>query len=184
MRKREQGFTMLELLIVIGIIVILVSLFAPRLTGGTSKAKVAAFLKEVSQAASGVTQYINDVGAPPPSVAALMDRTAAGNPNGWNGEYIKRAPGLQWINQWGFPVEIRTVLEPAGRNELQKVAIVTQMPVDAAKAADEIFDRGTGTSPTEGDFLSAPDPGNGGRVVPQPWPTTGTANVVILLTSL
>ena len=105
-RDREQGFTLVELLVVLAILGLLIALVAPAMIRqlGSAKHKIA---EQSIERLSGVLDlYRLDVGSYPTTaqgLAALNDN--AGNVAGWNGPYLKDAQGI--VDPWGHPFQYR-----------------------------------------------------------------------------
>jgi general secretion pathway protein G len=97
-RAHEQGFTLLELLVVIVIIGLLAGLVAPRYFDqvGKSNAKVAK--AQIDALEKALDQYRLDVGAYPTTelgLAALMTKPESAER--WGGPYLKKAvPADPW----------------------------------------------------------------------------------------
>ncbi len=79
--RKQKGFTLLELLIVIVIIGILIALVLPNLINGPIRARDVRRKEDLNSISSGLEQYYNDNQSYP---AALADLTA--------GNYLKTIP--------------------------------------------------------------------------------------------
>lgn len=79
--RKQKGFTLLELLIVIVIIGILIALVLPNLINGPIRARDVRRKEDLNAISSGLEQYYNDNQAYP---AAMADLTA--------GSYLKEVP--------------------------------------------------------------------------------------------
>jgi general secretion pathway protein G len=105
-RRREAGFTLVELLVVMVILVLLASLVAPRVIGylGSSRTKTAKV--QIESLATSLELYKLDTGRYPnerEGLAALVSRPA--DVKNWNGPYLKkdRVPP----DPWGRPYHYR-----------------------------------------------------------------------------
>ena len=103
---REQGFTLVELLVVLAILGLLIALVAPAMIRqlGSAKHKIAG--QSIERQSGVLDLYRLDVGSYPTTVqglAALNDN--AGNVAGWNGPYLKDAQGI--VDPWGHPFQYR-----------------------------------------------------------------------------
>lgn len=99
-RKTEAGYTLLELLIVLGILALLATVAAPRLIQYFAKSKTETARIQVSNLASAIELYYLDTGRYPPQdagVGALL--TPPSGVANWNGPYLKKASGL--TDPWG-----------------------------------------------------------------------------------
>lgn len=82
MKKVQQGFTLIELMIVVAIIGILAAIAIPAYQDYTIRAKVTEGLNAASAAKQSVSEYYITVGRMP------TDADAAGFPTGTSGEHI------------------------------------------------------------------------------------------------
>jgi general secretion pathway protein G len=98
----ESGFTLVELLVVMVILVMLAGIIAPRVLGyiGSSRLKTAAV--EIKNLATSLELYYLDVGGYPTTADGLEQLIAAnGRTKGWNGPYLNK-PKLP-VDPWGNP---------------------------------------------------------------------------------
>lgn len=100
--RREGGFTLMELLVVMAIIGLLAVLVAPRVIQYLSGAKVDAATIQVDRLSGVLDLYRLEIGQYPSQddgLVVLVDRPAdAGN---WNGPYIRNRDSL--TDPWGNP---------------------------------------------------------------------------------
>lgn len=104
---REAGFTLLELLVVLGILALLAAFVGPSVLRYMGQGRTTAAKTQISAIASAVELYALDMGAPPSSesgLAALV--TAPQGATRWRGPYLKSANGL--IDPWGRPYHYRS----------------------------------------------------------------------------
>lgn len=104
---REAGFTLVELLIVLTILVLLASLIGPRVIGYLSSSKTKAAKVQIEAVAATLQLYRLDNGRYPTTsegLKALVERPA--NANSWNGPYLtkKEVPN----DPWGRPYSYRS----------------------------------------------------------------------------
>ena len=104
---REAGFTLVELLIVLTILVLLASLIGPRVIGYLSSSKTKAAKVQIEAVAATLQLYRLDNGRYPTTsegLKALVERPA--NANAWNGPYLtkKEVPN----DPWGRPYNYRS----------------------------------------------------------------------------
>ncbi len=105
--KRDAGFTLLELLVVLGILALLATFVGPTVLRYMGKARTDTAKTQISAIASAVELYSLDLGKPPTSELGLnaLVTAPAGLPN-WSGPYLKSASGL--IDPWGRPYNYRS----------------------------------------------------------------------------
>ena len=103
--RREQGFTLMELLVVLAIIGLLAVLVAPRVIQYLGGAKVDTATVQVDRLAGVLDLYRLEVGSYPSQeegLAVLFDRPV--NAVNWNGPYIRNRDSLTdpWGNPYGY----------------------------------------------------------------------------------
>ena len=101
-RKREGGFTLVELLVVLVILVLLASIIGPRVIGylGSSRAKTAHI--QIESLVTAMELFHIDVGRYPSSTEGLSALVKSpGNIPGWNGPYLAKGDVPQ--DPWGRP---------------------------------------------------------------------------------
>jgi general secretion pathway protein G len=105
-RDREAGYTLLEVLVVLGIIVLLATIAAPQVLRYLGKARTETAKAQISALATALELFALDLGGFPPQqigLKALVQPTAG--QTRWKGPYIKRADGL--VDPWGHPYQYR-----------------------------------------------------------------------------
>lgn len=103
---QESGFTLLELLVVLGIIALLATVAAPQVFHYLGKARTETAKAQISAISTALELYALDNGSFPPSQAGLSVLVQApANSTSWKGPYLKRADGL--IDPWGKPYQYR-----------------------------------------------------------------------------
>jgi len=96
LRHSQDGFTLIELMVVILIIGLLATIVVQNLRSATDKAKRVKAQADISQIKSALDRYYLDAGSYPTSdqgLPALMAAPTTGNdPKDWGGPYIERIP--------------------------------------------------------------------------------------------
>lgn len=92
---KKQGFTLIELMLVVIIIGILAAMVMPRLVGRSEQARIAAAKANISTISLALDLFEMDIGHYPNSLDDLMQK--ATNPDSWKGPYLKKKP----IDPWG-----------------------------------------------------------------------------------
>lgn len=106
-RRGEDGFTLLELLVVLAIMGLLAAIVAPQVLKylGSSRSQTAKV--QIQSISSALELYKLDVGRYPSADEGLAALVAAPpNAAGWNGPYLKSASALQ--DPWAQPYHMRT----------------------------------------------------------------------------
>ena len=105
-RSWEQGFTLIELMVVILIIGLLATIVVQNLRGATDKAKRVKAQADIAQIKSGLDRYYLDAGSYPTSdqgLNALMTAPTGGNiPHDWEGPYLEKIPPDPWGNSYFY----------------------------------------------------------------------------------
>jgi general secretion pathway protein G len=104
-KRRERGFSLLELLVVLVILGVIAGIFAPRFIGQAEKAKRSAAKLEIDQIGQSLDLYKLETGKYPTSqegLAALV--TAPSGMTNWNGPYLKKTgvPKDPWGNDYKY----------------------------------------------------------------------------------
>lgn len=101
--KSQSGFTLVELLVVVGILAILAATIIPRFTGRTEQARLSSAKSSVRSLGSALATYEADNGEFPSDsqgLAALMDKPSGDpEPMNWKGPYVPRDVSLK--DPWG-----------------------------------------------------------------------------------
>ncbi|MBI4365967.1 MAG: type II secretion system major pseudopilin GspG [Deltaproteobacteria bacterium] len=104
-RQAVRGFTLVEILLVVGIIGGLAAMVVPRLTGRGEKAKIATVRADIrANIATALKMYEIDMGTFPTTEQGLNALLSA--PSGataWSGPYLERVP----LDPWGRPYQYK-----------------------------------------------------------------------------
>ena len=103
LRHSRDGFTLIELMVVILIIGLLATIVVQNLRSATDKAKRVKAQADISQIKSALDRYYLDAGSYPTSdqglPALIAEPTNGNDPKDWGGPYIERIPP----DPWGHP---------------------------------------------------------------------------------
>lgn len=138
-RNREDGFTLLEMLVVIAIIGLLMAIVGPQVLKQLENAKTHAAKIQIGQAESALQVFQTDVGRYPTQAEGLGALTTAPpGVSGWNGPYSKSIPP----DPWGHPYHY---LNPGKHGE-----------IDIYSLGSDNAEGGTGSAADIGNWQSAP----------------------------
>jgi general secretion pathway protein G len=102
--RNDAGYTLLELLVVMGILAVLTAMATPQLMGYFSKAKTQSVQLQIENIGTALELYYMENGSYPSTsvgLKALVEATPEA-PR-WNGPYIKKAKNL--LDPWGRPYQ-------------------------------------------------------------------------------
>jgi general secretion pathway protein G len=88
-RRRQRGFTLVELLLVLVILALIGGFVLPNLIGTGEKAKVRAAGSAIGRISLSVDNYYLDTGNIPRELEDLVNEPSGAT--GWNGPYIKNS---------------------------------------------------------------------------------------------
>src|SRR5437867_234650 len=100
----QAGYTLLELLVVMGILAVLTAVATPQLMGYFGKAKTQSVQLQIENIGTALELYYMENGSYPSASAglkALVEPTPEA-PR-WNGPYLKKAKNL--VDPWGRPYQ-------------------------------------------------------------------------------
>lgn len=102
-RRREAGFTMIELLVVMMILGLLAALVAPNIFGQASKARVKTARLQIANLGTALDAMALDTGRYPSAsegLGALLD--APSGMDMWDGPYLKKMPKDPWNHEYVY----------------------------------------------------------------------------------
>jgi general secretion pathway protein G len=101
-RRGEGGFTLVELLVVLVILVLLASIIGPRVIGYLSSSRAKTAHIQIESLVTAMELFHIDVGRYPSSTEGLAALVKPpGNVPGWNGPYLSKGNVPQ--DPWGHP---------------------------------------------------------------------------------
>lgn len=104
-RSRGQGFTLMELLVVLVIIGLLTGYVGPRLFGQVAKAEIKAARAQIDAFQKALDQYRIDTGSYPGTAQGLNALMRPGSHARWSGPYLSKAVPA---DPWGRPYVYRS----------------------------------------------------------------------------
>jgi general secretion pathway protein G len=113
LNARQAGYTLTEMLVVIGIISLIAAVLTPGLMTQLGRARAKSAQLQLDTIASSVELFRSDVGRYPSQqegLTALVQEPSS--VQGWTGPYVKDQRTLN--DPWGTPISY--VLEPDGRH--------------------------------------------------------------------
>jgi general secretion pathway protein G len=135
-KKSNEAFTMIEIMLVVIIIGILVAMVAPNLAGRGQQARIAAARADIdANMAAALDLYEMDNGRYPTTeqglAALIREPSASPVPQSWSGPYLKkkRIP----IDPWGNPY----IYVAPGDNNTEEFDLSSQGP-DGEESDDDI----------------------------------------------
>jgi general secretion pathway protein G len=106
LKRRQDGFTLIELMVVILIIGLLATIVVQNLRSATDKAKRVKAQADIAQIKSGLDRYYLDNGSYPSSdqgLNGLVSAPGSGNvPKDWGGPYLEKIPPDPWGNSYYY----------------------------------------------------------------------------------
>lgn len=119
MKNTQQGFTLIELMIVVAIIGILAAVAIPAYTDYTARAKVTEAVGALAAAKTSVSEYYTSMGEMP------ADATAAGINDGPIGDYVAGITYTTEDNTGTLAVELQGINSDADGTSFQLVGTGT-----------------------------------------------------------
>lgn len=108
MVRDDEGYTLMEMLVVMGIIALLAAALTPALMGQLSRAKARTARLQMQTLSAALESYRGDVGRPPSQDEGLKALIVAPEgADGWLGPYLRDAGALK--DPWGRPLAYKMV---------------------------------------------------------------------------
>jgi len=116
-QRKQQGFTLLELLVVIVIIGLLAGYVAPRYFSQVGRSEIQVARAQIESLEKALDQYRLDMKRYPSTEEGLQALTTKpGDAQAWSGPYLKKAVPL---DPWGRPYVYRT---PGQKGEFELIS--------------------------------------------------------------
>jgi general secretion pathway protein G len=117
LQRKQQGFTLLELLVVIVIIGLLAGYVAPRYFSQVGRSEIQVARAQIESLEKALDQYRLDMKRYPSTEEGLQALAAKpGDAQAWSGPYLKKAVPL---DPWGRPYVYRT---PGQKGEFELIS--------------------------------------------------------------
>jgi general secretion pathway protein G len=137
--RNDAGYTLLELLVVMGILAVLTAMATPQLMGYFGKAKTQSVQLQIESIGTALELYYMENGSYPSTsvgLKALVEATPEA-PR-WNGPYLKKAKNL--LDPWGRPYQY---VYPVSNGDYEVYSLGPNGKGTSA-SAQERFARGAG----------------------------------------
>lgn len=133
-RQRVAGYTLLELLVVMGILTVLTAMATPHLMGYFGKAKLQSTQVQIQNIGTALELYYLDNGVYPSATAGLkaLVEPSSETPR-WNGPYLKKAKSL--LDPWGNAYQY---VYPGANGDYEVYSLGPNGKARVATAANEV----------------------------------------------
>lgn len=134
-RAARQGFTLMELLLVMGILVILLTMVVPKLISTQKKANVNAAKIQIGMfrkaAEEGYMQDMNTFPSTEQGLVALLEAPSdVENTKNWNGPYVESVPKDPWDHEYQYAY-------PGTHNEKKDMPDIWSVGPDGEDGTDD-----------------------------------------------
>jgi general secretion pathway protein G len=130
LRRSTQGFTLVEMLLVLVILATLAAIVIPKFAGRSQQAKITAAASQISSFELALDQFEVDNGYYPKSGALIELTEAPANASNWKGPYLKNVP----LDPWGNPY----TYEYPGKHNANSYDILSNGPDGRSGTDDDI----------------------------------------------
>ncbi len=128
LRANDDGYTLTEMLVVIGVIALIAAVLTPTLLGNMQRARAKTAQMQLQTLSAAVETFRSDVGRYPAQGEGLTALVAGSDTmEGWTGPYVKDSKYLQ--DPWGRGITYK--LDPDGQG-----FSVTSLGADGAAGGD------------------------------------------------
>jgi general secretion pathway protein G len=101
--RQQEGFTLIEIMVVILILGLLATLVVQSLRGATDKAKHTKAMADIAELKTGLDRYYIDNGSYPTTAQGLQALVTPPSQNGADPDgYIRRVPNDPWNNPYVY----------------------------------------------------------------------------------
>ncbi|MFH1398037.1 MAG: prepilin-type N-terminal cleavage/methylation domain-containing protein [Candidatus Omnitrophota bacterium] len=139
---RNKGFTLIELIVVIGIIAVLAAVIAPSAFKAIEKSKVAGTLGDHRAVKTAALTYYGDTGVWPADGATTVGLVTTSGVVGWDGPYLEKwPPRAKWNGLYSFQRDALQNWNGVGPGDLGSYFQATLVPLASAQMIDTQIDR-------------------------------------------
>jgi general secretion pathway protein G len=104
-RRRNRGFTFIEIMLVVLIIGILMAVVVPNMVGKTNKARITVCKQSMQAIKTALSNYELKAGSYPTTeqgLASLVKRPSDVSEDDWDGPYLEDAPKDPWGSEFVY----------------------------------------------------------------------------------
>jgi type IV pilus assembly protein PilA len=139
MKRVQQGFTLIELMIVIAIVGILAAVALPAYQDYTVRAKLSEPLARAAEAKTAVTEYYAATGTMPVTGSTVVFNTASAG----------KVTSITWTNSGGTQQYLAVLISTtAGNNGIPELGTSNLLALKAVNKTNGVIDWDCGSAPT------------------------------------